>query len=176
MAVAACSPRSQESARSEAVLEIPLRNGADSVELVSMLRRYAASEGGMHVDDVSEQWREFDRQSNMMAPRDRLTINVGVWRGENDDEPTILVDDRYHPGRAWVTFLRGTQPERNATLRNALISEMRRRWPDSQPIPILPSGGVPLASDLVETPDGYRITHSAATRYELPPDSLLVAR
>lgn len=141
-----------------------------------MLRRYAASDGGMHVDDGSEAWREFDRQSNMMAPEDRLTINIGVWRGEDDDEPAIFVDDRYHPGRAWVTFLRGTQPERNAALRNALSSEMRRRWPGSQPIPILPSGGVPLPSDLVMTPDGYRIVRSAATNYELPPNSPLIAR
>lgn len=174
--LAACSPVDQEGRGAAAAVEIVLRSTADRNDLLAMLRRHAAADGGLHVDDESAGWREFEAQSNMIAPEDRLTINVGVWRGEDDDELEVLVDDRYHPGRAWVMFMRGSQPERSARFREGLLAEMGRRWPDARPLPVLPWGGLPLAKHLVVTPSGYKIAPSAAPRYELPPSSPLVAQ
>ena len=154
--VAACSPVDQESLRTVAAIEVPLRSGADRADLLAMLRRSAAA-AGLHVDDDSAQWREFDREANMMAPRDRLTFDVGVWRGANDDEPEIIADDRFHPGSVWISFLRGSLPDRSIRFRELLIAEMRAHWPDARAIPVTPDGGLPLVEDLVLTDRGYRI-------------------
>jgi hypothetical protein len=111
----------------------------------------------------------------MVAPADRRTIYVGVWRGENDDEAEVLVDDGFHPGRAWITFPRGVQPARSTRVREPLLAEIRRRWPNARALPILPSGGLPLEDDLVPVGDSFRVAPSAAVRYELPPTSPILA-
>jgi hypothetical protein len=80
-----------------------------------------------------------------------------------------LADDRFHPGRVWVTFPRGSQPDRSGQFREPLIAEIVQRWPDAKAIPVLPWGGVPHARDLVLTANGYRIARSAAADYELSP-------
>jgi hypothetical protein len=163
-----CSPVDQESVRTVAAIEVPLRGEADRANLLSLLQRHA-ERSGLHVDDGSEEWRQFEEQANQIAPQDRLTFNVGVWRGDNDDENEALADDRFHPGRVWVTFPRGSQPGRSRRFREPLIAEIMQRWPEAKAIPILPSGGLPHARDLVLTGDGYRIARSAAAAYELPP-------
>jgi len=43
-------------------------------------------------------------------------------------------------------------------------------------VPVLPSGGEPLAEDLRLTPKGYKIVASAASRYQLPSNSPLLVR
>ncbi len=163
-----CSPVDQESVRTVAVIEVPLRGEADRADLLSLLHRHA-ERSGLHVDEDSEVWRQFEQETNLTAPQDRLTFNVGVWRGDNDEENEALADDRFHPGRVWVTFPRGSQPDRSKRFREPLIAEMMRRWPEARPIPILPWGGLPHARDLVLTGDGYRIARSAAASYELSP-------
>ena len=170
----ACSPVSQESVRTVAAIEVLVTDPADRAALLAMLRRHAG-QAGLHVDDGSVEWRRFEAEANMIAPADRKTIYVGVWRGENDDEAEILVDDSFHPGRAWVTFPRGEQPERSTRVREPLLAEIRRRWPNARSLPILPSGGLPLAGDLVPVGDTYRVARSAAGRYALPLSSPLVA-
>ena len=172
--LAACSPVDQESVRTVAAIEIPLGTADDRADLVAMLRRHAAA-SGLHVDDVSEGTREFEEQANLLSPEDRGTIYVGVWRGADDEEAEVLVDDRFHPGRAWVTFPRGRQPDRSTRVREGLLPELRRRWPEAHVLPILPTGGLPLADDLTMTETGYKIVRSAAARYELPPSSPLLA-
>jgi hypothetical protein len=172
--LAACSPVDQESVRTVAAIEVPLQTEGDRTDLVAMLRRHADA-SGLHVDDGSEEWRQFEREANLFAPEDRLTFNVGVWRGANDDEAEAFADDRFHPGRIWVTFLRGSEPDRSTSFRVPLLAEIRRRWRDARPIPILPSGGVPLVGDLVLTRNGYRIARSAAATYGLPPTAPILA-
>jgi hypothetical protein len=93
-----CSPVDQESVRRVAAIEVPLRGEADRADLLSLLQRHA-ERSGLHLDDGSEQWRQFEQEANLIAPQDRLTFNVGVWRGHNDDENEALADDRFHPGR-----------------------------------------------------------------------------
>ena len=163
-----CSPVDQESIRTVAAIEVPLRGEADRADLLSLLQHHA-ERSGLHVDDGSEQWRQFEQEANLIAPQDRLTFNVGVWRGDNDEENEALADDRFHPGRVWVTFPRGSQPDRSSRFREPLIADIKRRWPEAKPVPILPWGGLPHARDLVLTQDGYRIARSAAANYELPP-------
>jgi hypothetical protein len=169
----ACAPVDQESVRTVAAVEIQLRTEADRSDLVSMLRRHAGA-SGLHVDDVSERWQAFEREANMIAPEDRGTFYVGVWRGEDDDEAEVLADDQFHPGRAWVTFPRGQQPDRSTRVREPLLAEIRQRWPGARALPILPTGGLPLVDDLVATESGYRIVRSAAQRYRLPLSSPLL--
>jgi hypothetical protein len=171
--LAACGPVKQpDSLRTVAAVEIPARTGADRDDLVAMLRRHAT--GGLHVDDVSEEWLDFERQSTTVAPEDRGTIFVGVWRGDRDEHQEIDVGDRDHPGLVWATFLRGPEPERAARVRRGLLDEIHRRWPEAKALPVLPSGGLPLREDLRMTPAGYRIARSAAPGYELAPSSPLV--
>src|SRR5437764_9595465 len=114
--VAACSPVDQESVRTVAAIEVPLRSDADRADLLAMFRRAAAA-AGLHVDDGSAEGRDFEREANMLEPQDRLTLNVGVWRGADDDELEIEADDQFHPGRVWVSFLRGSQPNRSIRMR-----------------------------------------------------------
>lgn len=166
--LAGCSPVDQESVRTVAAIEVPLRGEADRADLLSLLQRHAAR-SGLHVDDGSEEWRQFEQEANLIAPQDRLTFNVGVWRGDDDGEIEASAGDRFHAGRVWVIFPRGSQPDRSRRFREPLIAEITRRWPESQRIPILPWGGLPHARDLVLTGDGYRIARSAAADYELSP-------
>ena len=151
-----------------AAIEVPLRSKSDRDQLVTILRRHAES-SGLHVDDGSAEWREFELQANQIALEDQVTFNVAVWRGVNDDENEALADDRFHRDRVWVTFPRGSDPDRSRRFREPLIAEIRHRWTEARTIPILPWGGLPHARDLVLTDDGYRIAKSAAADYELPP-------
>lgn len=157
-------------------MEIPLKTVADSTDLVAILRQHAAADGGMHVDNVTKRWREFEAQNGPTIPGGKGTIFVGVWRGVKDDELIADVDDMGHPGRAWITFVRGQDVGRAARFRKAVLADIARRWPDSKAIPVLPSGGVPLPEDLRLTPSGYKIDPSAAARYELPKSSSIVAQ
>lgn len=172
--LAACSPVDQTSVRTVAAIEVPLRNDADRTAFVELLRRHAST-ADLHVDDVSERWRAFERQSTIPVA-DRLTLNVGVWRGKDDHEAEVIADDRYHPGKVWITLQRGSDPHRSIRFREPLIADLLRQWPKSQTIPIFEAGNLPLASDLVATKDGYRVKASAAQRYDLPPSSPLIAR
>jgi hypothetical protein len=129
----------------------------------------------MHVDNVTTRWREFEGQNGRTLPAGKGTIFVGVWRGAHDDEPIADADDMGHPGRAWVTFARGKDVARATRFREAVLADLTRRWTDAKPLPILPSGALPLVEDLRLTPTGYKVAASAAAKYELPKSSPLVA-
>jgi hypothetical protein len=172
--LAGCSVADQESVRTVAAIEIPLREQADRAALIGLLQRHA-KRAGLHVDDVSEKWREFERQANQISPQDRVTFNVGVWRGTDDDENEMVADDRFHPGRVWVTFPRGSEADRSRRFSEPLIAEIRQRWPEAKMLPILPWGGLPHARDLVLVGGDYRIARSAAVDYELAPSLQIFA-
>ncbi len=166
--LAGCAPADQESVRTVAAIEVPLKEPQDRADLVAVMRQHAAA-SGLHVDDGSAQWREFEREAEQSAPADQVTFNLGVWRGADDEEPVAFADDRFHQGRVWVTFLRGTKPDGFKAYRDATISEIANRWPEAKSLPILPWGGLPHARDLVLTANGYRISRSSAAAYELSP-------
>lgn len=159
--------------RSVAAVEISLRTPADRNDLLAMLRRHAAA-GGLHVDDVSRQVVELQRSDPSFPDFARRSIYVGVFRGTDDDQLEVSVDDSGHPGRAWVIFLRGAQVAAATRLREELLGNIRQRWPDVPSVPVLPDGGLPLADDLVQTPTGYRIMRSRAAGYNLPAESPLL--
>lgn len=164
-----CSPAPQPGPPTAAI-EISLLTPADQADLVTMLRQLAPLQG-FHVDDVSAKWRDFEEQVKDSPSALKKTIAVGVWRGEDDNDLILLVDDGGHPGRAWIIFYRGEEPKSAERFWAALTGEIRGRWPDALPIPILPSGALPLSKDLQLTPQGYKIVRSAAERYNLPSTS-----
>jgi hypothetical protein len=162
--------------KSIAVVEIPLRTPADHNDLIYIVRRIAAA-NGMHVDDDSQKWADFQRSFPPQPPIDtRATIYVGVWRGSTDDDFEVSVSDMMHVGRAWVTFLQGGLVDLPAEEREKALGEIRKRWPDARGVPVLPSGGEPLPEDLRLTPEGYKIAAPAASRYQLPANSPLLVR
>lgn len=160
--------------RTVAVIEVSLHRPADRSDLLEMLRRHAAA-GGLHVDDVSHQVVELQRADPSFPDFARRTIYVGVFRGTDDIELEVSVDDAGHPGRAWIIFLRGVRVEAATRLREELSSDIRRRWPYARAVPVLPTGGRPNAEDLILTPSGYRIIRARAAGYELPDNSPLLA-
>ena len=164
----ACGSVDQHGVETVAAIEVPVRDRQDSAALLALLRRHAAV-SGLHVDDGSAERRQFEAQANQLPPSDRVTFNVGVWRGKNDDENEAIADDRFHHGKIWITFPRGSKPEQSSRFRDPLIAEIMQRWPDAKPIPILPWGGLPHARDLISTASGYRIRRSAAADYKLSP-------
>jgi hypothetical protein len=171
----ACSrSAAADSFKSVEVVEVPMRTAADHNDLIAMMRTLAASHG-MHVDDDSQKWADFQRSLPPKQPVDtRATIYVGVWRGSTDDDFEVSVSDMMHLGRAWVTFLKGGHEDLPDKVRQEVTGEIKRRWPNSRSVPVLPSGGEPLAEDLRLTPDGYKIVASAGPRYGLAPSSPLL--
>jgi len=139
--VSGCAPAEQPaSLRTVAAIEVPLKTRKDHEDLVAMLRRHAAADGqdGIHVDDSSDD----QTYNEFIEPKDRGTIFVGVARGENDETPEVIVMDLFHPGRAWLMFSRGEPAERSTRLREGLLIDIRRRWPDAKSLPITDDGGV----------------------------------
>jgi hypothetical protein len=167
--------KADDSYKSVAVIEVPVRTTADHSDLISIMRRMAAA-NGMHVDDDSQKWIDFQRSfpHDKDAVDTRATIYVGVWRGSEDDDFEASVSDMMHLGRAWVSFLQGGRADLPAEKREQVLAEIRKRWPDAPSVPALPSGGEPLADDLRLTPQGYKIAASAAARYGLAQTSPLL--
>jgi len=137
-----------------------------------MLRR-EASDGGLHVDDGSQQWIEFRKGAPADEPpfaKSVLTksIYVGLWRGANDDDPEAFVDDGGHQGRPWLTFLQGKHAERATKVRARLLTDIKRRWPDARAAPVMPNGALPLSSDLTWTGTAYVVKAERVRDYAKP--------
>lgn len=152
-------------------IEISMTTADDRSDLIALLRTSAAGDETLHVDDQSAEWSNI---ANIHPPDTRKSIYVGVWRGKDDNDIEVVVDDGGHIGRAWVTFFRGRDPRMAAVFRKRVVAELKRRWPNALDIPVLPSGGLPLARDLQVTAGGYKIARSAASSYGLPPSSPLL--
>jgi hypothetical protein len=152
-----------------AAVEVPLQTPADRADLLAMLRRLAG-ENGCHLDDVTAKWVEMRRD----APPDEpafaksvltKTIYAGVWRGSDDTDEEISVDDGGHQGRAWVTFSQGEKPALATKLRTQVLGEIKRRWPDVREVPVMPNGAIPLADDLLWTGMSYIVKPERAAAY-----------
>jgi hypothetical protein len=77
-------------------------------------------------------------------------------------------------GRAWVSFIQGGRADLPAQNREQVLAEIRHRWPQARSVPVLPSGGEPLAQDLRLTQHGYKIVASAGPSYGLAPSPPLL--
>lgn len=168
---ASCAPAEQPVQVS--AIEVRLRTPADERDLVAMLQRVAAA-GGLHVDDSSARWREFQKEANSPAAA-RMSVRISVWNGPEDRDIEISVSDMGHIGRAWIAFINYGKSDMAPELRAQLIAAIKRRWPDALMVPVMPTGALPLASHLLRTPSGYKVVRSAAKTYDLPPDSPLLA-
>ncbi|MEO6217856.1 MAG: hypothetical protein ABIO86_17645 [Sphingomonas sp.] len=143
-----------------AAIEIPIVASADRNDLLAILRS-RAPKAGLHMDDLSERLGLYPIRDENSSLRSLGTIYVGIWHGKRDNDLEVVIGDAGHPGRAWVGFLRGKKPVRAERFRQDLTREIRKRWPLAQLIPVLPSGGLPSADDLLPTESGYKIaTHA----------------
>lgn len=159
-----------ESARTVAAFEVPLPTPQDRAEFLALLSSAAEAEG-LHVDAANAE--ELERLSEVSP----MTVHAAVWRGTDDDELLASVMDLPdNLGGAWISFSRGEGPTLATRFRQRAMQQILERWPRTQSLPILPTGAIPLPRDLRQTPQGYRVKPDAASRYELPLTSPLIAR
>ena len=167
LAVAGCGVTPQpESRRTVAAFEIALPTKQDRTAFLEVFRT-AALQDGLHVDAASDE--ELDRDAAAI-PAAKMTINAAAYRGPNDDRPEAdVMDQPDHQGRPWITFLRGDNPALATRFRDRVMATIRQRWPETLSLPIMPTGAIPLASDLIRTPEGYILNPAAASKYRPTP-------
>lgn len=153
-----CAAEQPESAQTVAALEVPLPTTTDKQEFLEVLREVAEAHG-YHVDAASND--ELQHLSEVSP----ISFNASVWRGDDEESMASAKDFRDHIGRVWISFPKGEDPQRSTQFRQALISEIRKLWPDTASLPIMPSGAIPLARDLVRTSSGYEVKPSEAQKY-----------
>ncbi|CAN7292870.1 hypothetical protein LJR164_001485 [Phenylobacterium sp. LjRoot164] len=162
---------SSESSRVVAVVEVPLRSATDRADLLAMLHAHAREEG-QHVDDGSEEWGAFQqtlesKDHEASSPLNK-TIYASVWRDRDDKDQEVSVDDGGHQGRPWLMFFRGERPDLATGARLRLQAKIRARWPDAREVPVMPSGSLPSADDLVWTGEAYAVKPERAAAYAEP--------
>ena len=158
-----------ESNRTVAAFEIPLSTEGERHEMLALLSQEAAAYG-YHVDASNA---EELKQLSEVSP---MTIHAAVWRGKNDEESIAsIMDHEDHLGRAWLTFAKGQRPERSAEFREKVMQRIKRRWPKTLSLPIMPSGGIPNPYQLRRTDDGYKLNPEYASNYQVSVDSPQVA-
>ena len=147
-------------AETVAAYEVPLPTAADKARFTELLTQEAEVEG-FHVDAATP--HELAVQSEVS----HITFNASVWRGEDDDESMAsAMDFEDRIGRVWISFPLGQDPERSTRFRDTLVAKIKKEWPDTASLPIMPSGAIPLTRDLVRTPSGYIVNQSAASKYD----------
>ncbi len=153
-----------ESVETVAAFEVPLASQTERERFMSILHDIAENYG-MHVDAATQD--ELERKARV-NPNFRMTISAAVWKGPNDDEPIASVMDQPdHLGQAWISFSRGEDPALNSRFREATMSAVLRNWPKTLPLPIMPTGAIPLHRDLIKTPKGYVVNPNEAYKYAL---------
>jgi hypothetical protein len=169
-ACSACGVAPQpESERYVAAFEVPLPTESDRAEFLALLSQEAKPQGYYVVAANAEEVSQLTKVSPM-------TIDATVWRGKNDDEDVATVmDDVGHVGLAWLTFAQTREPGETSRFRVRVMRRIMLRWPKTLALPIMPTGSIPLHDDLVLTKDGYRVRAQAASQYELPASSPMVA-
>lgn len=162
--LAGCVAQQPESAKTVAAFEVPLRSEADRTKFISILRAEAEADG-MHVYWESEQELVQDAE---VSPLFAKTMNLAIWQGANDDDIVASAMDEYdHLGLVWIAFARSENPQLATKFRESAMRKIIKRWPDTLTLPIMPTGVIPLHSDLIRTPNGYKVNPSEAYKYGL---------
>jgi len=108
------------------------------------------------------------------------TVSIVVYRPVAEGEEWAeITAHAIRDGQPYVTFQNPPDQRYSAAAdktRAGLLAELRREWPATQEIPILPSGGLPNVDDLRPTEAGLRIDATKAATYDLPANSPLLAR
>jgi hypothetical protein len=169
--ISGCGTASQpDSAGTVAAYEVPLPTAAEREEFLALLS-VEANAGSLHLDaSTPDDLRHLSEAGPM-------TIHAAVWRGSDDEEAIASVLDLPgNSGRAWLSFFRGEDPIPARRFRERAMRKVLERWPSTEPLPILPTGVLPLPADLVMTAQGYRVKPAAAARYGLAASSTFVAK
>jgi hypothetical protein len=146
-------------AKTVAAYEIPLPTKADKARFLGILRDQAEADG-FHLDAST------DEELRILSEVSPITMNATVWRGKDDEEPVAsAMDFKDHIGRVWMTFFLGQDTAKALRFRERLVPLIKKAWPDTISLPIMPSGAIPLTDDLVRTPSGYVVKPSAAAKY-----------
>jgi hypothetical protein len=119
----------------------------------------------MHVDAASDEELEGEAK---VSPSFKKTMNAAVWRGSRDDEVIAsAMDFPDHLGLVWISFAKGKDPTLNSRFRERAMREIAHRWPGTLSLPIMPTGAIPLPSDLLRTNNGYVVNPSEAYKYDV---------
>jgi hypothetical protein len=159
----ACGVKPQPgSVQTVAAFEVPLPSPAERERFLAVLREIA-EDHAMHVDAATED--ELARRARDY-PALKMTMSAAIWRGKNDDESIAsAVDHADHLGQVWIIFSKGEDPDANRRFREATMAEVMRKWPQTLPLPVMPTGSIPLRRDLIRTPKGYVLDPSKAREY-----------
>lgn len=162
LCVACGAVEQPKSAKIVAAYEVPLPTATDKSRFLALLKQQAKL-AGFHVDAAT------DEELKVASEVSRQTFNATVWRGKDDEEPIAsAMDFQDRIGRVWISFSLGEDPDRSRQFREVLLPAIKKGWPESASLPIMPNGGIPLTSDLVRTPQGYIVNPSAAAKYSAP--------
>lgn len=158
---AACGAVEQpKSAKTVAAYEVPLPTPSDKRRFLALLTQQAEA-AGYHVDAAT------DEELKATSKVHRQTFNATVWRGKDDEEPIAsAMDFEDSLGRVWISFSLGEDPLRSRQFRESLVPAIKRGWPDTASLPIMPNGAIPLPRDLVRTPQGYIVNPAATAKYK----------
>ena len=153
---AACGFNEQPTwTKTVAAYEVPLPTAADKARFTRLLVKEAEAEG-YHVDVATP--HELANQP--------ISFNASVWRGVDDEESMAsAMDFQDRIGRVWIGFPLGQNPQLSARFRDKLVPNIKREWPNTASLPIMPNGAIPLTEDLVRAPKGYVVKPSAAAKY-----------
>ena len=155
-----CGPVEQpKSLKTVAAYEVPLPTPADKQRFLKLLTAQAEA-SGFHIDAATD---DELKAASEVSPQ---TFRAAVWRGKDDDESIAsAMDFEDRLGRVWLSFSLGEDPQRSARFRERLVPEVKRLWPETTSLPIMPNGGIPLTEDLVRTPSGHAVKQSEAAKY-----------
>ncbi|MBB3911602.1 hypothetical protein [Sphingomonas desiccabilis] len=167
LAAAACGVAPQPvSSETVAAFEVPLPQAKDRAAFLAILRDAARAEGA-HVDAATD---EDLRDTGAAMPQAKMSIHAAVWRGSDDKEAwATIMDQADHLGQVWIMFSRGENEELAHRFQRRAMRAIQARWPATLSLPIIDYQTIPLRSDLVRTPHGYRVHPSAASRYSDKP-------
>ena len=115
-----------EWAKTVAAYEVPLPTAADKARFLELLSEEAEAQG-FHVDSATAD------ELRIQSEASPITFNATVWRGEDDDETIAsAMDFKDHIGRIWLSFSRGSDPNRMSHFRETLIPRIEKLWPRPQ--------------------------------------------
>ena len=150
----ACGPVDQPASnRTVGAYEVTLHSQDEYAEFLTVLDE-AAQRESYHLDH---------RDGGGVEP---FTINASIWRGNDEESMAHAMDFEDRIGRVWLTFPLGVDKVESENFRDALMVEIKDRWPATTSLPIMPNGAIPLTRDLVRTPNGYVVREGAAAKYD----------